>query len=84
MDCTMEGAHLHLGDRSLTDASGNQFKGHEFHYSEIIRPDTLPSVARQTDVNGNEADTPLYRYKNVIAGYTHLYWGESDIMKLWD
>lgn len=84
MDCTMEGAHLHLGYRSLTDASGNQFKGHEFHYSEIIRPDTLPSVARQTDVNGNEADTPLYRYKNVIAGYTHLYWGESDIMKLWD
>lgn len=26
-----------------------------------------------------KVDTQLYRYKNVIAGYTHLYWGENYI-----
>lgn len=25
---------------------------------------------------GGQTDTPLYRYKNVLAGYTHLYWGD--------
>jgi cobyrinic acid a,c-diamide synthase len=28
--------------------------------------------------------TPIYRYKNVIAGYTHWYWGEKNIMDLWN
>jgi cobyrinic acid a,c-diamide synthase len=43
----------------------------------------MPSVAKQFTARGMEVSTPLYRYKNVIAGYTHLYWGETDILKLW-
>ena len=55
----------------------------------LILPNTLitiglPSVAKQFTVRGMEVNTPLYRYKNVIAGYTHLYWGEADILKLWE
>jgi cobyrinic acid a,c-diamide synthase len=28
--------------------------------------------------------TPVFRYKNVIASYTHLYWGEIDLLKLFE
>ena len=83
LDCTMVGARLHLGYRRL-EYNGLELKGHEFHYSNIIEPDALPSVAKQFTVRGMEVNTPLYRYKNVIAGYTHLYWGEADILKLWE
>ena len=50
--------------------------------SEAAPP--APSIAVQFNARGERVDTPLYRYKNVIAGYTHLYWGEADILQLWD
>ena len=42
------------------------------------------SVARQYNVRDEKVDTPVYRYKDLIAGYTHLYWGENDVMNLWE
>lgn len=81
---TMEGARLQLGYRRLEDGVGRSWRGHEFHYSHLREPDALPSVARQYDARGMAVPTPLYRYKNVIAGYTHLYWGESGFLYLWD
>ena len=81
---TMDGARLHLGYRRLVDAAGREWRGHEFHYSAVTAPDALPSVAQQSDARGGAVATPLYRYKNVIAGYTHLYWGETGILNLWD
>lgn len=81
---TMEGARLHLGYRRVVMPSGAEWRGHEFHYSSLVLPDGLPSVARQYNARGEEVATPLYRYKNVISGYTHLYWGEADILKLWE
>lgn len=83
MTATMEGARLHLGYRSLT-LGGLRLHGHEFHYSRLVDPDALPSVATVTDAMGNHVDTPLYRHHNVIAGYTHLYTGDMDITQLWD
>ncbi|MBQ3819926.1 MAG: cobyrinate a,c-diamide synthase [Bacteroidales bacterium] len=80
---TMEGARLHMGYRRIVDASGRVWRGHEFHYSQLTNPLALPSVAKQYNAAGDEVETPLYRYKNVIAGYTHFYWGESDILYLW-
>ena len=84
IDCTMENARLHLGYRRLVTASGQEWRGHEFHYSEARNADALPSVAVQYNAAGERVDTPLYRYKNVLAGYTHFYWGEADLMKLWE
>ena len=81
---TMAGARLHLGYRHIVTASGQQWRGHEFHYSELTAPGAVPSIARQYNARGEEVATPLYRYKNLIAGYTHFYWGESDILKLWE
>lgn len=83
LDCTMENARLHLGYRKMSIA-GSEWRGHEFHYSEVVSPEAIPSVATQQNAKGIDVPTPLYRYKNVIAGFTHWYWGEKDIMDLWN
>lgn len=76
---TMENMKLTLGYRTLL-YNGYELKGHEFHYSHTFPlADTLHSVAKAYTAKGKEADTPLYRYKNVLAGYTHLYWGDSSL-----
>lgn len=75
---------LTLGYRSF-DYNGQHLRGHEFHYTQIDKEpeDTLPpSVAQVYNAKGQEIDTPVFRYKNVIASYTHLYWGEIDLLKL--
>ena len=73
---TMENMKLRLGYRTLlyNDA---RLKGHEFHYSRLVeQQDPLPSCAVAYTAKGVETDTPLYHYKNVWAGYTHLYWAD--------
>lgn len=83
LECTLEKMRLHLGYRTA-QYRGMQLKGHEFHYSSVVQPDLLSSDVCQFNAKGLAVDTPLYRYKNVIAGYTHWYWGENDFFKLWD
>lgn len=79
---TMEGARLRLGYRRIV-LPGMELRGHEFHYSRTVPTGDLSSVGVQFDARGKEVSTPLYRYKNVFAGYTHIYWGETDIFRLW-
>ncbi len=85
IECTMQGARLHLGYRSM-EINGKVFKGHEFHYSKIVQKGTVPFciILAQSNAKGEKVDTELFRYKNVIAGYTHWYWGESDINAFWE
>ena len=106
IECTMQGARLHLGYRRMT-IGGTEFRGHEFHYSKIDAKgsfnnaskgsflsvaslcESVPSgrarfASLQFDARGEKVDTELFRYKNVIAGYTHWYWGESDINAFWE
>lgn len=83
LECTLEKMRLHLGYRTA-QYRGMQLKGHEFHYSSVVQSDLLPSEVCQLNAKGAAVDTPLYCYKNVIAGYTHWYWGENDFFKLWD
>ena len=75
----MEEMKLKLGYREM-DYNGRHWRGHEFHYSRVLNP--LPSAAFVGNASGERCDTSLWRYKNVVAGYTHLYWGESDPMDL--
>jgi len=77
---------LSLGYRQF-DYQGQHFRGHEFHYTQFLKSefgDLLmpPSVTQVYDAKGNPVSTPVFRYKNVIASYTHLYWGEIDLEKL--
>lgn len=81
LDATMEGMRLHLGYRTVS-AGDFSVRGHEFHYSSIIG--NLPSVAVQRSAEGRAVDSPLYRVANVLAGYTHLYWAETDPLLLFE
>ncbi|MCM1221905.1 MAG: cobyrinate a,c-diamide synthase [Lachnospiraceae bacterium] len=83
LECTMEHSKLSLGYREIK-FDNFILKGHEFHYSHIKNPDSIPSVADQYNAKGNRIATPVYRYKNALASYTHLYWGDKDIFKLWE
>ena len=79
---TMQDARLSLGYRTV-EMQGLTLRGHEFHYSRVTDDGAIPSIARQCNAKGKSVNTPVYRYKNCIAGYTHLYWAEQDILKLW-
>lgn len=80
---TMVGKRLQMGYRSFSYA-GKGLRGHEFHYSKVVPDEEAPlqSVAQQYNAAGAEVATPLYRYKNLIAGYTHLYWGNVNLIEL--
>jgi cobyrinic acid a,c-diamide synthase len=75
---------LTLGYRQF-EYNGQRLRGHEFHYTQFD-DDRLPvpSVAQVYDAMGKPVGTPVFRYKNLIASYTHLYLGETDILKLWN
>lgn len=82
---------LTLGYRRF-DYNGWRLKGHEFHYTQFAVPETdgkeggacsLPlSIAQVYNAKGGKVTTPVFRYKNLITSYTHLYWGEVDVMAL--
>ena len=82
-EATMVGKRLQMGYRSFT-CNGIEVKGHEFHYSKVAanNGEPLQSIAKLYNAKGMEVATPLYRYKNLIAGYTHLYWGETNLMEM--
>ena len=73
---------LSLGYRSF-EWGGRTLRGHEFHYTQIV-PDASvpPSAATLYDARGGRVDTPVFRQQNVLASYTHLYWGETDVLAL--
>ena len=81
---TMKEARLRLGYRSL-EIDGMKFRGHEFHYSKTDDDARATKAdAVQTDIRGKAVATPVYRQGNVVAGYTHLYWAEADMLKLFN
>lgn len=71
---TMEGAHLHLGYRSL-NWKGTELRGHEFHYSSLI--DAPQSSATLLNAQGTPVDTLFYMNDNIIASYVH--WSPSSL-----
>ncbi len=72
---TMQNMRLKLGYRQFT-YNGLAMKGHEFHYSTT--EGNSDNLTQQYSAKGQPVDTKLLRYKNAIAGYTHLYWAEMD------
>lgn len=62
---------------------GSNRKNDESDFEGYIKEFSIPdSVAQVYNAKDLAVQTPIFRYKNVIASYTHLYWGEIDIMKL--
>ena len=63
--------HLSLGYRRFT-LDGKEYRGHEFHYSQFLGA-TPPSAVQVYNAKGEPVATPVFKYKNVLASYTHLY-----------
>lgn len=80
---SMHRMKLKLGYR-LFKYNEQSIRGHEFHYSTVDNGDNIPSVAEIHNAKGTKVDTKLFRYKNIIAGYTHIYWAEMNLLKLFD
>ena len=71
---------LSLGYRRF-ELDGKEYRGHEFHYTQFVQsgitnPLQRPQSAAQVyNAKGEPVDTPVFKYKNVLASYTHLYAG---------
>lgn len=79
---TMQNMKLSLGYRQF-ELNNIKVKGHEFHYSHT--EGNLKSIVQLYNAKGLEVSTKLLRYKNTIAGYTHIYWAEmDDLMTLFE
>ena len=62
---------LSLGYRQFV-LDGKEYRGHEFHYTQFMG-DVPPSVTQVYNAKGEPVSTPVFRSKNVLASYTHLY-----------
>ena len=62
---------LSLGYRRFT-LDGKEYRGHEFHYTRFLG-EPPKSAAQVYNAKGEPVPTPVIRYKNVLASYTHLY-----------
>jgi len=82
-DASMEKMKLHLGYRRI-EIEGKEYKGHEFHYSQIANSSESNFIGKVFSARGVELDTKIYKYNSVIASYIHFYWGEKCIMDLWE
>ena len=70
---------LSLGYRRF-ELDGKAYRGHEFHYTQFlrgegqeVRGERLVSATQVYNAKGEPVDTPVFKYKNVLASYTHLY-----------
>lgn len=62
---------LSLGYRRFV-LDGKEYRGHEFHYTQFLGG-TPDSITQVYNAKGEPVPTPVFRYKNVLASYTHLY-----------
>lgn len=62
---------LSLGYRRFV-LDGKEYRGHEFHYTQFLG-EKPASVTQVYNAKGEPVDTPVFKYKNVLASYTHLY-----------
>lgn len=82
LDFSIAEPKLTVGYRSAT-YQGIEWKGYESHYSMITNPAACPSDVQLFTARGSEVATSVFRTKNVIAGYTHWYWAEKELLDLW-
>jgi len=62
---------LSLGYRRF-ELDGKEYRGHEFHYTQFLEEQPA-SIAQVYNAKGEPVATPVFRYQNVLASYTHLY-----------
>lgn len=66
---------LSLGYRRF-ELDGREYRGHEFHYTQFLG-DVPKSIVQVYNAKGDPVATPVFRFKQVLASYTHLYRSEE-------
>ncbi len=80
-ETSMERMKLRLGYRRL-HAPNIELKGHEFHYSHIVKDQATTTVGQVTNARHQAVDTYLYQYQQVFASYMHLYFGTDELLDM--
>ena len=62
---------LSLGYRQF-ELDGKTYRGHEFHYTQYLG-EVPKSIVQVYNAKGKPVGTPVFRYKQVLASYIHLY-----------
>lgn len=62
---------LSLGYRRFV-LDGKEYRGHEFHYTQFLG-EIPPSIVQVYNAKNEPVATPVFKYKNVLASYTHIY-----------
>lgn len=86
MHCFINKSGIVSGYRMLLHNT-TRFKGYESRYLSYDISDMDNHIVSKViieNTRGVDSGTPLFRYKNVIASFTHFYWGDTDIIRLWD
>lgn len=79
---SIEQMKLTMGYRKILVA-GEEFRGHEFHYSSLQHDDEKHVDARVTNARNGVVNMPVYRKGNAVASYMHLYLGEENKLLAW-
>lgn len=76
---SMQAMKLNLGYRTI-QFDDFELKGHEFHYSTIIKNKKSKSIAKVFNARESEVNTIVFQYKNVLASYIHYYFGKEALL----
>lgn len=66
-----------LSAASPLGPAGARARGHEFHYSELELPDSVPRCYQLTRRQGETVGSEGYRIGNVLGSYVHLHFGSN-------
>jgi cobyrinic acid a,c-diamide synthase len=71
---------LSLGYRRF-QLNGREYRGHEFHYTQFWG-DIPHSITQLFNAKSEAIPTSVFKFKHVLASYTHLYWGELELEEI--
>ncbi len=66
-----------LTEEAVLGPAGTVARGHEFHYSELAMPETVPRAYALSRKGGENLGAEGFRYKNVLASYVHLHFASN-------
>jgi len=74
-----------LNEHCILGSKGEKYRGHEFHYSEILEDRDQGSGVRGqgnaytvTNASGNRLPDEGFKYKGALASYIHLHFGGNE------
>jgi cobyrinic acid a,c-diamide synthase len=79
-ETSLDNMKLTLGYRQL-NIDGNWFRGHEFHYSQLINIQDYTNTHLVLSARETEVKMPVFRQQKTFASYLHLYLGETGKME---